>query len=91
MVAPGFKTAFSNHCNTFLTHGTSVVLLGACSPVFKNYLDFSNFESKCFSVDALKEGSQEYKDLEVALSKGELLVVSNAGSLTGEPLSLENL
>ena len=56
-----------------------------------DYLKISNFQSKIFSLDALKKGSQKRKELEDMLSTEEMLVIPNAGSLTGEPLSEEQL
>jgi len=61
MVVAGLKTAFSHYCASFITHGTTIALVGSCSLSCSESLAALGFSYKTFSLEALLSGSEERK------------------------------
>ena len=87
IVVPGLKAAFSIYCSTVLTKGATVVTFEPFNSDWVNFLKKEGFDVKVFP----RNFSFETAEFEEALSKAELLLLSNAGSDLATPFPLSHL
>ena len=89
MTIPGYKTALTIYCCSFLKKRCTIIALEPLNPEWMTIMENDGFKVKTFPVE-IKEDDQ-IKEFEEALSQAELFIVPNAGIITGKPLKFEKL